>query len=266
MKMRATVAYNGSGFHGFAVNRDVRTVAGDLETALATIVGEPVTITCAGRTDKGVHGRGQVISFELPDGSDVTSERIERSLNGLCKPMIVVRDVEVVDDEFDARFSAQWRQYRYQVLASPHPDPLRLHTSWFVPTPLDQSLMNQAAAHLIGEHDFTSFCKRVKVAEGEPEKSMVRKVLEAEWKQGPDDIIEFWVKSTAFCHQMVRSFVGTTVDVGLGRYTPDDIPKMLEAKDRLAAGRVAPPEGLTFWKVNYETSLPTAATWAGCGG
>ena len=254
MKLKATVAYNGSGFHGFAVNRDVRTVAGDIEAALQTIFREPITITCAGRTDKGVHAVGQVISFEIPDDSEVAPERIEKSLNGLCKPMIVVRDVEPADDAFDARFSAQWRQYRYQVLASPHPNPLRLQTSWFVPTPVDLSAMNEAATHLIGEHDFTSFCKRVKVAAGEPEKSMVRNVLEAEWKRGPEDVIEFWVKSTAFCHQMVRSFVGTTVDVGLGRYIPDDIPKMLAAKDRLAAGRVAPPEGLTFWKVEYETT------------
>ena len=252
MKLRATVAYNGSGFHGFAVNHDVRTVAGDLETALATIVGQPVTITCAGRTDKGVHGRGQVVSFVVPDDVRATPERIQQSLNGLCKPDIVVRDIAVAEDEFDARFSAQWRQYRYQVLTSHHRDPLRSHTSWHVPATLDVETMNLAAAHLIGEHDFTSFCKRVKVADGEPEKSMVRRVLEAEWLEGQDDLFEFWVKSTAFCHQMVRSFVGTLVDVGLGRYTPEDVPKMLEAKDRLAAGRVAPPEGLTFWKVEYD--------------
>ena len=251
MKMKATVAYNGSGFHGFAVNRDVRTVAGDLEAALQTILGQPITLTCAGRTDKGVHGRGQVVSFVVPDDTTLTPHRIEQSLNGLCKPDIVVRDVEQTHDDFDARFSAQWRQYRYQVLASTHRDPLRAHTSWHVPATLELARMNAAATHLLGEHDFTSFCKRVKVAEGEPEKSMVRNVLEAEWSEGHDDIVEFWVKSTAFCHQMVRSFVGTLVDVGLGKFQPDDIPGMLDAKDRLAAGRVAPPEGLTFWKVDY---------------
>ncbi len=252
MKLKATVAYNGSGFHGFAVNRDVVTVAGRLEEALEVIFREPITITCAGRTDKGVHGRGQVISFDVPDGVGLTPDRVEKSLNGLCKPNIVVREVQVADADFDARFSARWRQYRYQVLASAHPDPLRLLTSWHVPAELDLDSMNRAASHLIGEHDFTSFCKRVKVGEGEPEKSMVRRVLEAEWSAGHDDVVEFWVKSTAFCHQMVRSFVGTLVDVGLGRYQPDDIPAMLDAKDRLAAGRVAPPEGLTFWRVEYE--------------
>ena len=250
MKLKATVAYNGSGFHGFAVNDGVRTVAGDIEAALATVLGEPVTVTCAGRTDRGVHGRGQVISFEIPDdGPD--PKRIESSLNGLCKPSIVVRDVMVVDDDFDARFSATFRRYRYQVLSAAHPDPLRITTSWHVWKPLDLDAMNVAAASFIGEQDFASFCRRVKVDEGEPEKSTVRNVLSAQWSSSNDDILEFWVEATAFCHQMVRSFVGTCVDVGLGRIDADTIPQILAAKDRTAAGQVAPPHGLTFWEVGY---------------
>jgi len=172
-------------------------------------------------------------------------------VGGLCGPAIVVRDVEIADDDFDARFSAQWRHYRYQVKTGEHPDPLRVETAWHVWQPLDLDAMNAGAAHLLGEHDFTSFCKRVKVAEGEPEKSMTRHVLEAQWRQADDDIIEFWVKATAFCHQMVRSFVGTLVDVGMGKIEPDSIPSVLAAKDRTAAGQVAPPHGLTFWQVNY---------------
>ena len=252
-KMKATVAYDGSGFHGFAINEDVRTVAGDIEHALLTIFREPITITCAGRTDKGVHGRGQVISFDVPDDAVVDPSRIEKSINGLCRPHIVVRDVVVAGDDFNARFSAQWRRYRYQVLTSPQPDPLRITTAWHVWNPLDLDAMNQAAAHLVGEHDFTSFCKRVKVAEGEPEKSMTRRVLEAQWRSGDDDVIEFWVQATAFCHQMVRSFVGTLVDVGSGKIEPDAIPAIIEAKDRTRAGQVAPPQGLTFWEVAYES-------------
>ena len=251
MKMKATVAYDGSGFHGFAVNAGVRTVAGDIEAALTTVVGQPVTITCAGRTDRGVHGRGQVISFEIPDGVDVTPDRIESSLNGLCKPAVVVRDVSEADADFDARFSARWRRYRYQVLNARLPDPLRANVAWHVWQPLNVAAMNAAAAHLVGEHDFASFCKRVKVAEGEPEKSTVRNVTSAQWRAGDDDIIEFWVEATAFCHQMVRSFVGTCVDVGMGRVDADEIPDILAAKDRTRAGQVAPPHGLTFWEVGY---------------
>ena len=251
MKMRATVAYNGSGFHGFAINNDVRTVAGDLEAALAKVVRSPITITCAGRTDKGVHGRGQVISFDVPDDAGIDPVRLERSLNGLCGPSIVVRDVQVANDAFDARFSAQWRRYRYQVMTGKHPDPLRIESAWHVWQPLDLNAMNHAAAHLVGEHDFSSFCKRVKVPEGEPEKSMTRRVLEAGWREGDDDIVEFWVQATAFCHQMVRSFVGTLVDVGMGKFDPDAIPEILAAQNRTAAGQVAPPHGLTFWEVRY---------------
>ena len=132
-----------------------------------------------------------------------------------------------------------------------HADPLRVGSSWHVWTPLDIDAMNIAAAHLIGQHDFTSFCKRVKVAEGEPEKHSVRTVHSAEWAVAGDDMIEFWVQAAAFCHQMVRSFVGTLVDVGSGRIEPDAIPEIIAAKDRTAAGQVAPPHGLTFWEVSY---------------
>ena len=250
MKLKATVAYDGSGFHGFAVNADVRTVAGDIEKALATVVGQSVTITCSGRTDRGVHGRGQVISFELPEGAPEPS-RIESSINGLCKPAIVVRDVMIVDEDFDARFSATYRRYRYQVLNATHGDPLRANTAWHVWLPLDFDAMNAAATHLVGEHDFASFCRRVKVPDGEPEKSTVRNVLSAQWRKGDDDVLEFWVQATAFCHQMVRSFVGTCVDVGLGRMDAASIPEILAAKDRTKAGQVAPPQGLTFWEVGY---------------
>lgn len=251
MKLKATVAYHGSGFHGFAINRDVMTVAGELEKALERMVGEYVPVTCAGRTDKGVHGRGQVISFTVPDTFDYELWRVERSLNGLCRPNIVVRDLQVVDDDFDARFSAAWRRYRYQVLNTSHPDPLRAHMSWHVWDTLDLDAMNRAASDLLGEHDFASFCKRVKVAEGEPEKSTNREVLAAEWRECDDDILEFWVQATAFCHQMVRSFVGTLVDIGAGKIAVDAIPEILAAKDRTAAGQVAPPQGLTFWEVSY---------------
>ncbi len=252
MKLKATVAYNGSGFHGFAINRDVVTVAGEIEKAIERVIGEPVTITCAGRTDKGVHGRGQVISFSIPDSADVELYRLQKSINGMCKPHIVVRDLQVAGVDFDARFSASWRRYRYQVLNAPQPDPLRAHSAWHVWDELDLDAMNAAALHLVGEQDFTSFCKRVKVPDGEPEKSMVRRVISAEWREADDSVIEFWVQATAFCHQMVRSFVGTLVDVGSGKIDGESIPAILAAKDRTAAGQVAPPQGLTFWEVSYE--------------
>ncbi|NNC79400.1 MAG: tRNA pseudouridine(38-40) synthase TruA [Acidimicrobiales bacterium] len=251
MKMKATVAYRGSGFHGFAINEDVRTVAGDIEAALAKVVRSPITITCAGRTDKGVHGKGQVISFDVPDTFDLDPGRLTRSINQLCRPDIVLRDTSVAAPDFDARFSATWRRYRYQVLNSPDADPLRYDTTWHVPETLDLAAMNEAARPLVGTHDFASFCRRPKAAPGKPEHSLVRDVLAAEWREGADDVVEFWIQATSFCHQMVRSIVGTTVDVGLGRIDADAMPDILDAKDRDAAGRVAPPEGLTLWQVGY---------------
>ena len=179
MKLKATVAYNGSGFHGFAPNNDVPTITGAIEDALAVIFGEPVTITGAGRTDKGVHARGQVISFDVPEmirKNRVESSKLERSLNGLCGPGIVVRDIVRVPDDFHARFSAKWRRYRYQVLTSRQPDPLRAHGAWHVWEPLDLEAMRAAAQHLVGEHDFSSFCRRPKVDDDAHEKLMDRTV------------------------------------------------------------------------------------------
>ncbi len=251
MNIRAVVAYDGSAFHGFAANEGVRTVAGEVEAAIAKVLGGPVALTCAGRTDKGVHARGQVISFPAPSGTDPA--RLERSVNQMCRPAIVLRDTEVVDAEFDARFSATWRQYRYQVLTGPTADPMLHDRTWHVPVALDLDAMNEAVAHLVGVHDFSSFCRRPKVGTGEPEASLVRKVLEAQWAGSPVDerVLELWIRATSFCHQMVRSIVGTTVDVGLGRIEASQLPGILDARDREAAGRVAPPEGLTLWEVGY---------------
>ena len=251
MNIRAVVAYDGSAFHGFARNDGVRTVAGEIEAALATVLREPVEITGAGRTDKGVHARGQVISFAAPVDTDPV--RLERSVNQLCRPSIVLRGTEEAEADFDARFSATWRHYRYRVLTGPSADPMLHDRTWHVPGELDLVAMGQATSALVGEHDFSSFCRRPKVGPGEPEPSLVREVLDAEWRlaEADDRIIELWIRATSFCHQMVRSIVGTTVDVGLGRIDASQLPAILGARDREAAGRVAPPQGLTLWEVGY---------------
>ena len=261
MKLKATVAYDGSGFHGFAPNPGVPTVTGALEAALETIFGEPIPIMGAGRTDKGVHARGQVIHFEVPEmirRNAVEPSKLERSINGLCGPAIIVRDIDRVPDDFHARFSANWRRYRYRVLTSRHPDPLRPH-AWHVWKPLDLEAMQRASGFFIGEHDFSSFCKRPDVGPDAHEKLMDRTVLAAEWREADDDMLEFWIQASAFCHQMVRSIVGTLVNIGAGEFAPDDVPGMLDARDRKAAGDVAPPHGLTFWEVHYPISTTSGA-------
>ncbi|CAN5815519.1 tRNA pseudouridine(38-40) synthase TruA [soil metagenome] len=254
-RARMTVAYDGSGFHGFAVNPGVRTVQGELATALSTIARQPVELTGAGRTDAGVHAWGQVVSVDLPDHLDLTD--VSRRLNKLLAPQIAVRDASWAADDFDARFSATWRHYRYDVWNARAPNPLVAGRSWWVAQPLARWAMSAACDPLVGEHDFTSFCRRPK--DTDESCSLVRRVLAASWSpvgdlDGGEEAschLRFEIRANAFCHQMVRSIVGTLVDVGLGKLTPGDVRGIIVARDRAAAGQVAPPTGLTLWKVGY---------------
>ena len=250
MRVRATVAYDGGSFHGFVVNEDVRTVAGELDDALSRVVGTTIAVACAGRTDRGVHAVGQVVSFDVPDDTDL--DRVRRSVNRQCGPSVVLRSLERAGDDFDARFTATGRSYRYRVLNRRDPDPFLAATAWHVTDPLDVPAMQSAADHLVGEHDFSSFCRRPKVATDAAAPSLVRRIETVGW-QGPDDdgLLEFSITASAFCHQMVRSIVGTLVDVGRGRHSVDDVPGMLEARDRQAAGSPAPSHGLVLWSVRY---------------
>jgi tRNA pseudouridine38-40 synthase len=201
-----------------------------------------------------VHGWGQVVSLDLPDHTDLSD--LQRRVNRMCAPSIAVRSATWADDpEFSARFSATWRHYRYHVLNHPVPDPFTAGTAWHVPQPLNLWAMQLAADPFIGEHDFSAFCRRPKVAEGATPPSMHRRVLSATWREVPDDhpgLLRFEIRANAFCHQMVRSIVGTLVDVGLGRLHAGDIRSILLGRDRQKAGTVAPPHGLVLWEVGYE--------------
>jgi len=247
VRVRMVVAYHGASFHGFAANEGVVTVAGTLARALETVLRRPVTLVGAGRTDAGVHAWGQVVSFDAPDTADLAG--LAKRVNSLCGPAVAVRAVERAEPGFDARHSARWRQYRYTVLARPEPDPFLADRAWHVRHPLELSVLRLATDPFIGEHDFSSFCKRPKV-DGPPP-SLQRRVLDAGWTDLGDGVLRFEVRANAFCHQMVRSIVGTLVDVGLGRRRPGDVLAILRACDRGAAGTVAPPHGLCLWEVGY---------------
>jgi tRNA pseudouridine38-40 synthase len=253
-RLRMLVAYDGTAYHGFAANRDVATVQGTLEQALQTVLREPVVLTGAGRTDKGVHAWGQVVSFDA--SAPVASlGDLRHSLNKLCRGSIVVRDIEAVADDFDARFSATSRVYRYDVLNEPVPDPFAARTAWLVDQPLDLRAMQLAGDPLIGEHDFSSFCRRPKGGDDEP--SMSRRVLDARWStpaHARGRLLRFEIEARAFCHQMVRSIVGTMVEVGSGRKRAGEMAGILRARDRSAAGQLAPPHGLCLWEVRYGPS------------
>ena len=253
VRVRMTVAYDGRGFHGFAANPGVRTVGSTLARALERVLGHAVELSCAGRTDAGVHARGQVVSFDARAGG-LDLERLEKALNSLCGPAIAVRETAMVDDGFDARHSATARTYRYAVFNSPVPDPFLAATAWHVEAPLDLDLMVLGCDPLIGEHDFSAFCRRPKVGPvgaGAAPVSLVRRVTDARWEDAGGGVLWFWVTANAFCHQMVRSIVGTLVEVGAGRKRAGDIAGILRSRDRRHAGNLAPPHGLCLWHVTY---------------
>lgn len=250
-RARFVVAYDGTDFRGFAPNHGVRTVIGELTDAMSRVVRQPVDLVGAGRTDAGVHGWGQVVSCDLPADTDL--DAVARRVNKLCAPDIAVRDAAWAEPGFDARFSATWRQYRYHVWNDPAPNPLLARTSWHVHQPLDLVLMQAGVSPLIGEHDFTSFCRKPKVPEGQPPASMVRILQEIRWERvDGSPLLRMQIRASAFCHQMVRSICGTLVDVGLRKLTPADVNGILRAKDRTVAGQIAPPQGLVLWEVGYD--------------
>jgi len=244
-RLACTVAYDGTDFHGFAAQPGQRTVAGELLDALeAMLRGDVQDFACAGRTDAGVHAWGQVVS--VPVDGDVDAARVAHAVTRQLAPEIVVRDAALVDAPFDARHDARWRAYRYTIVNRPAPDPFLARTAWWVPEPLDLSLLRLGADPFLGEHDFATFCRK-----GPAGSTTVRRVLESCWHDLGDGVLRYDITATAFCWQMVRSIVGTLVDVGAGKLRAGDLLQLLRARDRNAAGRVGAPHGLCLWEVGY---------------
>jgi tRNA pseudouridine38-40 synthase len=243
--VRLVLAYDGTGFRGWAAQRDpsVRTIQGELERHLARVLREEVKLSVAGRTDAGVHAAGQVASFVT--GSRLTPVRLQRALNAALAPEVVVRDARYAPEGFDARFSASARAYRYVVNTGDLPDPFTARFVWHRPGPLSVRAMRRAASDLVGEHDFTSFCRHPG-----RDRSTVRRLQRLSVR--PDgDLLVLGFRANAFLHQMVRSLVGTLVSVGEGRISPSSMPGILGARDRSAAGHLAPARGLTLERVVY---------------
>lgn len=241
--VRLDLAYDGSAFHGFARQPNVRTVQGELETALGQVLGGSYETTGAGRTDRGVHARHQVVTFPVDETPDLG--RLRRSLDGILGGEVTVWSATEENDGFDARFSPAWRSYRYFIDPRPAADPLTRAWVWHLGRGLDLEAMQRAAAEYVGEHDFASFCRR------RPGATTVREVLESGWaEEGPR--LVYTVKARAFCHQMVRSLVGLSVDVGLGRVAAESVADVVAARDRQTVGTVAPPHGLVLWEVGFD--------------
>jgi len=243
-----TVAYDGSGYRGFAAQDDIPTVGGTLTAALEQCLRHPVTLVCAGRTDAGVHAWGQVVSFDTTsEGFD--PDGLQRSLNSmLAGGGIVVREVARAEPGFSARRSAVARRYRYTVLNRPVPDPFLAATTWHVEEPLDLAALRLACDPIIGEHDFSSFCR---VPRRDPGATLVRRVIDARWLDLGDGLLRFDIAASSFCHQMVRALTGTMVTMGLGKRRPGEMAGVLRARSRAAAPQLAPARGLCLWEVEY---------------
>jgi tRNA pseudouridine38-40 synthase len=256
VRLRLDLAYDGTDFHGWATQPSLRTVQGTVEAALAQIlrVGS-VSVTCAGRTDTGVHARGQVVHLDV-DGDVLVAaagrstapptESLLRRLNGILPDDIrILRSVEAPEG-FDARFSALWRRYAYRIADSPPLlDPLKRRSVLAWPRHLDIDAMNEAAALLAGEHDFAAFCRRREGA------TTIRTLLELAWSRDEGGLAVARVRADAFCHNMVRSLVGCMIAVGEGRQRPDWAGDVLRRGVRDAGVTVVHPHGLTLEEVAY---------------
>jgi tRNA pseudouridine38-40 synthase len=229
----------------------VKTVGGTLARSLEQILRHSVELTCAGRTDTGVHAWGQVVTFDARrEGLDLAA--VQRAVNKLCGPAIAVREIGEAPPDFDARFSAIGRVYRYTILNRRAPDPFLAATSWHIESPLDLDVLRLTGDPFVGEHDFSTYCRRPKRGSGEgDEATLVRRVRRAEWSEVDDGVLRFEMEANAFCHQMIRSVVGSIVEVGLGRRRAGDLRGDLASRDRSRCGQLAPPHGLCLWQVLY---------------
>ena len=241
---RLDLAYDGTNFHGWARQPGVRTVEGELIVALEKLLRFGPKLSVAGRTDAGVHAIGQVASFVATEDLDVA--RVARALNGMLGPEVSVTRVRRAPDGFDARFSATARRYRYRLDTAVAPDPFTARFTWHRPGPLSVGWMRAAASELTGEHDFASFCRPPQPPGASTVRTLRRLTVASDGR-----ILHVVAEANGFLHQMVRSLVGTLIAVGEGRMESNDMTAVLQARDRSAAGQVAPPYGLTLEHVTY---------------
>jgi tRNA pseudouridine38-40 synthase len=244
--MVLTLAYDGTSFRGWAMQRDpsIRTIEGELMPHLERVLREPVKLSVAGRTDAGVHARGQVASFRTK--TSVAPERLQKAMNSVLAPEVVVVRAKLAPDGFDARFSATARGYVYRIDEAPLADPFTGRFAWHRPGRLALAQMRRAAGDLEGRHDFRSFCRHP-----EGDRSTVRDLRRLTVARAGHRISVRAV-ADAFLHQMVRSLVGTLVAVGEGKLDATAMRRVLAARDRsVASGGLAPAHGLTLERVSY---------------
>ncbi|NLY56050.1 MAG: tRNA pseudouridine(38-40) synthase TruA [Firmicutes bacterium] len=256
--IKLVISYDGTEYHGFQVQPDgIRTIQGVLEETITALTGEAVRLIGAGRTDSGVHALAQVVNFHTT--SPIPVERWPIALNNKLPQDIRVLKAEEVPADFHARYSARAKSYRYLIGVAPLPNPLLMRYTWWVGQPLDVPKMAEAAAHFLGKQDFTSF-----QTAGSSAQTAVRTVYQSQFRvlsgfagllepEAPDagQIVAYDITADGFVYNMVRNIVGLLYRVGLGLIEPAEVPGIIEAKDRSAVGRLAPPQGLWLTKVWY---------------
>ncbi|MDH7570425.1 MAG: tRNA pseudouridine(38-40) synthase TruA [Armatimonadota bacterium] len=235
--------YDGTGFLGFQRQAYTPTIQQSVEEGLERILKHPVRVVAAGRTDAGVHALGQVIAFRTK--ARIPEERVPAALNSVLPPSIVARGAAQVSPGFSPRYSARRRVYAYVIDAGKYPSPFTRRFSWHYPWPLDVAAMNEAARRLCGTHDFRSFC-----VEAGAYRNTVRTLGLVRCRRRRHFLVTV-VRANAFLRGMVRAILGTLVDVGRGRLAPQDVERILAARDRAAASGAAPPQGLCLVRVDY---------------
>lgn len=247
VRYKATIAYDGTNFSGFQSQPDKRTVQLELEKTLTTMAnGQPIQIFGAGRTDAGVHAKGQVIHFDYPEKREL--ERIRYAMDTQTPEDIAVSDVKTVSEDFHARYLVVEKTYEFHVDIGKPRSPFRRHYASYYPYPLDLERIRKALPYFLGTHDFTSFC-----AAHSSIKSKIRTVYQADMtvNEAGDELI-FTFRGDGFLYKMIRIMVGTLLKIGNGRIEPDRLPTIIEAKDRGLAGPTAHPEGLYLVSVKYQ--------------
>jgi tRNA pseudouridine38-40 synthase len=265
-RWRLDLAYDGRGFNGFAYQPRHETVVGLLRETLQTTLqlSEPPTIVGAGRTDTGVHALRQTISLDLPSPlfksvREPEADRLIKSLNKQLRGRIKILEAKPVSDEFHARYSATWREYRYLVFEDARPNlNFASEWSWALPGPLNLRAMNRAGKAAIGTHDFRAFCRKKEGTSGED--PIVRKILTLKWERLPDtwemtpesrEVTKLTIRAQSFCHNMVRCLTSTMVEIGLGELPENTIAERLESLSRDFLPPPAPPQGLALVAVGY---------------
>ena len=241
---KLTIEYDGSAYHGWQRQKNERTIQEEIEKALKTMTGRNVKVTGSGRTDAGVHALGQVANFSCDTA--LSADIFHRGLNSLLQKDIVISACKTVSKDFHARYDAASKTYLYKILNRPTPAAVCRQYAWHIRTKLDANAMRQALGHLIGQHDFKAF-----EGSGSPRSSTVRTVMKAELSEKGRGYLVVEITADGFLKFMVRNIVGTLVDVGLGKMTPDDFGRIFHSKDRNLAGATAPPHGLFLMRVDY---------------